>query len=652
MIETLVVDNNPVHLKAVSSILEAEQCTVVTASNGLEALEKIQQKIPDILFTDLVMPMVDGEKLCSIVRGVEEYKSIFVVLMSAIIEEDKERIVSEIDFDVCISKGTLAEMRGYLQEALRKYRERDEAESEVLGAKSTAKTIAKELLHEKEHLQLMFENLSEGIIELSHNGLIVSANDSALTIFNCVREEIYGKVLTVLGFNTFESKIKEWCRKEIHDNGGNGFEINEKEPLFINNKVILGSFLPIRKKRNSFGLCIFRDITRQYRAEKKKEEIDQAVKLIKKMEAMSFMAGGVAHDFNNLLTVICGNLDMISAEKGREAIMSTDMLDNAKHAAYSAVELVRKISHFSPFGIVKRKKVKLADVVQSCTSRFAHNYTEYKIVSTGDANGEYVYIDESQIEAAIDNVLKNAVEASNIDATITVIAEKKKIENQEVVAGQYVSPGDYLRISIADNGKGIRRENIHEVFDPYYSTKQRSSQKGMGLGLAIVYSTLRNHSGYVVMESTETVGTTVHLYLPEVKKEAVPASWSERHKRILVVENDNELSSICKMMLEYLHYVPEIASSKEEALAAMKRKQEEEKHFGMVLLNLSEGGKRSGVELCHDILALDNDVKVIVCSGLTFDPVMLQYKEYGFSASLGKPYTLEDLRVTLSKIAP
>ena len=184
VIKTLVVDNNPVLLRAVAALLEQENCLVKTACNGLEAIEILQEYHPDIVFTDMIMPLVGGDKLCKIIRKSPKLKDIFLVVLSAIILEDRDRILTRFDHDLCIVKGSLGELREHLREALSLFTQKIRQSNRILGhegerGKQTVSVLA-ELLSEKFHLKEILENLNEGIIELSPLGKIVSLNQAAV----------------------------------------------------------------------------------------------------------------------------------------------------------------------------------------------------------------------------------------------------------------------------------------------------------------------------------------------------------------------------------------------------------------------------------------------------------------------------------------
>ncbi len=651
-IKTLVVDNNPVLLRAVSALLEQENCQVKTACNGLEAIEILQEYHPDIVFTDMIMPLVGGDKLCKIIRKSTKLKDIFLVVLSAVIIEDRERILAELDYDLCIVKGNLKELRNHLQEALSMFTHKVRTSNRILGdnkgdTESQTTSVLGELLSEKYHLKEILENLQEGIIELSQLGKIVSLNPAAVRILNCDMEELIGVPFASLPWSEHAEKVNTWLRNALLEKGGSILEVTESDPIRMHDKIVSASFLPVREGDNVFAVCILRDITRQFCAEKQKYEFDNAIRLVKKMDAMSCMAGGVAHDFNNLLTVICGNLDMINLTgKNTNIDENGILLESAKRAAYFTVDLVRKISCFSPFGIISRENVVIEDLVTATMAEFFRRTPGSYVCQVGK-DKHVVNVDAEQIGTAIHNILQNALEAG-ATGDIEVAVVNEVFETPSIRSGQYIPEGNFIRVSIRDNGKGIETENLLKIFDPYYSTKQRGTIKGMGLGLTIVYSTLRNHGGYVVVESEFGKGTEVSLFFPIYRSltdmEDAARKGDLPKRQILLVERNEQLRTMGKIMLEYLGYETPTATTKEEVLTAVKRGLEDGTPLDMAILNLSGSGGSDGVEICRALHDIDPVLKVVVSSGALMEPAMRNYKEYGFVNILLKPYTLDDLK--------
>lgn len=415
--KALVVDNNPVLLKAISAIIEQEGCIVETAVDGLQALEVMKTFIPDIVFSDLVMPLVDGAQLCKIIRSTHSLRSVYIVVISAIIFEETQRIMDEVDCDLCIAKGSLKELRTHIREALELCRKKTTKARKILGAPSSDQKspfidqgIASEILLEKRHREEIVACLSEGVIELNHQGKIVDINRAALEILGMREEQVIGLTIDTLGWGEYTQRVADWVKNELLGKGLKSYDIDENEPVFRDGRVLTLTLLAV-EETTYFGICIVKDISRQFNAEEYKKKLDGAIRLVKKMEAMSGMAGGVAHDFNNLLTVICGNIDMVSLTfKDQEYIKTEYLLTQAKRSAEAAVELVRKISHFSAFGIISRENLNMTQVVRDGIASF---FTEspLNIILDLEKGAHNVSVDQDQIHTALHNVLQNSVES-------------------------------------------------------------------------------------------------------------------------------------------------------------------------------------------------------------------------------------------------
>lgn len=658
-LRVLAVDNNPVLLKAISTMLSQEGCEVREAVTGLDALEQLDHFVPDILFTDLIMPRVSGEQLCRVVRSSKKYKDVFIVVLSAIVLEDRERILEEVDCDLCIAKGNLKEIREQLKDALKAYQNRKSSIDKDTNTPRIPKglkpsEVTSELLLEKQHHTEILSNLNEGIIELTQEGKIITVNRSVCEILGNREEYLTGtRLQEARDWGDFNPSITRWVNEQLNDRGMNSFHIYEDYPLHIGNKIVTASFIPAVENDSVFGLCIFRDITRQYQAELHNKELDEAIKLAKKMDAISCMAGGMAHDFNNLLTVICGNLDIISLKNDiHDPEASAKLIKQAQKAALIAVDLTRQISCFSNFGIVSRKEKSINTTVETAVKEyFSANKGAYIL----DLNNEdcLVSIDEEEICTALSNVLQNAQEASGNEA-IQISVSDCTIKKPQIISGQYIPAGSYGKITIKDSGRGIDKDELFKVFDPYYSTKQRGTEKGMGLGLTIVYSTLRNHGGYVVVSPAEDDGSVVSLYLPVF----LPSKGGEKgflndktQNSILLVEPDAQMLEIGTIMLSHLGFNVIGAENSSEATVELQRvKDESDKKPAIVILDVSGVNKESPADCCQIFKQIVPEVQVIAMSGTILDPMMENCQEYGFAHSLAKPYTMDGLRHVVNSL--
>ncbi len=660
-IKALVVDNNPVLLRVVSAILVQEGCEVVSAENGLDALNVLKKYTPDIVFTDLIMPLVDGEQLCRIIRSNKELHNVFLVVVSGIILEDFDNIIAEQYYDLCIAKGNLKELRVHVQDALQRLTQHLHADirrSLSTPAKIQSglqpSTVAIELLVEKRHLSRILGNLEEGILELSHGGSVVSLNYSAQRLLEKREEDIIGCSLADYSWGEHQEKIQEWINVQLQHTTPVQLEIQEDTPVRIGDKILTVSFIPVRDGGAVFGLCILRDITRQYLAEEHQRQLDSAIKLITKMDAMSCMAGGIAHDFNNLLTVICGNLDIAThAQCDSNGIDSVKLLEHARTAAYMAVDLTRKISNSSPFGIISREKQLLQKVVGDAVANFEKNFAVSCTVVFNDQNS-LVNIDSEQIISALYNILENAWEADT-EGIIEITTKTVEYSNPSIISGQYVPAGEYACVTVTDHGPGIDCTQLLNIFDPYFSTKVRGSLKGMGLGLTVVYATLRNHGGYVVVESSSETGTVVSCYLPGYgRKETgyVQRNLIDRDNFLIVlVESDVQLQEVGKVMLEYLgHKVIAVGTLAETIAAITAQRKRQKARVEIVLIDPAEKLPVDHEKICTALKSLDSELKIIVTGDSILDPVMKDCTAYGYTDAISKPFTMDNLRHVLMTV--
>jgi len=378
-----------------------------------------------------------------------------------------------------------------------------------------------------------------------------------------------------------------------------------------------------------------------------RKQIEQDLQRIKQLESIGILAGGIAHDFNNMLTAILGNIDLAQLNLSpKEKVY--EILENAKNASMQAQNLTQQLLTFSRGGEPVKRQINLKKLLyDSVTLSLSGSSVkcEYRIADELWP----IKADEGQISQVFSNVLLNALQSMPEGGVVTIRAENITIEPEE--QPQLLS-GKYVKISVTDQGLGIPTKYFTKVFDPYFSTKQA----GSGLGLAICHSIISKHKGYINVESTFGIGTTINVYLSASAKKETLVETKAQFKskdgsdKILIMDDEEIVRIVASDMLEHLGYKPYTARDGAEAIALYKRAMKMARPFDAVIMDLTIRGGMGGKSAIKKLLKIDLDAKVIVSSGYSNDPIMADFQSYGFSGVISKPYKVFEVSEVLKKI--
>jgi PAS domain S-box-containing protein len=384
----------------------------------------------------------------------------------------------------------------------------------------------------------------------------------------------------------------------------------------------------------------FRDVTSQRKLE---EELLKAQKL----ESLGVLAGGIAHDFNNILTAVMGNISL-----ARMRTVPGDKLDkwlgDAEKATERAKDLTQQLLTFSKGGAPVKRTIALERAIRDSAS-FALRGTAVKSVFRCAAGIWPVEADEGQMVQVFNNLFINASQAMSSAGILTIAAANVHVAEHESFP---LAAGNYIKITVADQGAGIPAEHLRRIFDPYFTTKEH----GSGLGLAVTYSVIKNHGGHIQVASECGVGTTFTVFLPASDK-AVDASAPAAEVRlagkgrVLLMDDEDIVIVVGSEMLTELGYEVAIARDGAAAVALFAEARGAGKPFASVVLDLTIPGGMGGKEAIGLIRELDPTVWAIVSSGYSNDPVMAEFMGYGFNAVVSKPYKVDELGRALQRHA-
>jgi nitrogen-specific signal transduction histidine kinase/ActR/RegA family two-component response regulator len=387
------------------------------------------------------------------------------------------------------------------------------------------------------------------------------------------------------------------------------------------------------------SVLVLRDITQRARLE---DELLRASKL----ESVGVLAGGIAHDFNNLLTVMMGNLTLAMLD-AQVMASAGKWLQEAERGALRARELTGQLLTFAKGGEPVRQAISLPELVREAAA-FALHGSSVRSEITQASDLWPANADQGQIGQVVQNLVLNAVQAMPDGGVVRLNLQNEELEGDAVRA---MSPGRYLRLTIADSGTGIRPEHLGRIFDPYFTTKQT----GNGLGLATVYSIVRKHEGQVEVESELGRGTTFRIWLPAAAElrsvaDAEPELVAARTGRILFMDDEEAIRDMTCALLTRLGYSVTAVNDGEAVIKAYKAAKQVCRPYDAVLMDLTIPGGMGGREAMQELLKFDPQVKGIVSSGYSSDPVMADYQEFGFRARVAKPYRVQDLAKALRTV--
>ena len=400
------------------------------------------------------------------------------------------------------------------------------------------------------------------------------------------------------------------------------------------------NFRPVKDRSGNVSKVrgTVQDITERIRME------EELVK-VQKLESLGILAGGIAHDFNNILSSIWGNIDLAKMDiEPRERAFG--ILDEAGRACRHAADLTARLLTFSKGGTPVKKPASIPRLVRDAAD-LALSGSNVRCEFDLPDESLMAEVDQGQMKQVFHNLVLNAVQAMPEGGEIRVGAERVRSSGDAELP---LPPGEYVRLSVRDRGTGIKKEHLDRIFDPYFTTKQR----GSGLGLAVVHSIIEKHDGHIRVESEPGEGATLEIYLPACAAEDVEEISSQEdivagEGRILLMDDDEMVLGTVTEMLARLGYDAECATNGSEAIERYREAYESGTPFDAVILDLTIRGGMGGREVVARLREIDPDVKAIVSSGYSTDPVMANFEAHGFVGVIPKPFDMKPLSKVLKR---
>ncbi len=515
---------------------------------------------------------------------------------------------------------------------------------ELISAQDKFVLTNSELEKEKEYLSATLTSIGDGVISYDIKGVVFLMNRIAEELTGVSASDAIGKnIREILKLRDEDSKdllfetLGTVTDKYNFSNIGIPFKMHDKSG---NEKIVELNSSVIRLKDEPIGIVLaLRDITI-------KSRIDNELLKMSKLESIGILAGGIAHDFNNLLTGISANVSLLNRTIDIPPEIS-DSLNDIERAVERATALSKQLLTFAKGGKPVMQPYHVEDLIKESV-KFIVKGSSIKIDFEIEKDIPSALIDPNQISQAVNNLLINAIQSMNGNGILTIEIKSCTKLPLEVP----ISSGRFIQIRIADTGCGIPKKNLNKIFDPFFTTKS----SGTGFGLTSTYSIIKQHRGYIKVESEENKGTTFEIFLrasgekPDTVAISSKADNTSSGGTVLIMDDEEYILEVLAKMLKYHDFDVTTAKTGEEAISLYKAGMNSEKTFDYVILDLTVYNGLGGRETIEILKNIDPEVRAIVSSGYSDNPILANYKEYGFSSILSKPYVIEDVLKAIKDI--
>lgn len=513
----------------------------------------------------------------------------------------------------------------------------------------------KETTVSKSYLDNILESMADTLVVVNANGKIKTANRAALELLGCELDELIGSRFDeVVSKNHEETSRSSIVGELIRENSivnANMF-YKTKEGGII--PVSFSSSVMHDINGNIQGVvCVATDITELKLAEEEKEKLQLQLQQAQKMEAIGTLAGGVAHDLNNILSGIVTYPDLLLMQTSEDSPLRKPLI-TIQETGKKAAAIVQDMLTLARRGVAITEVVNLNDVIFEYLNSPEYNkmkmfYPDVKVKTSLEPGLLNIIGSPVHISKTIMNLVSNAAEAITGIGKLSITTENRYMD-KPIRGYDNVKEGDYAILTVSDTGGGISPEDMEKIFEPFY-TKKRMGKSGTGLGMPVVRGTVKDHNGYIDLQSEEGNGTTFTLYFPATRKTPSKIEsgiqiedYMGRGESILVVDDVKVQREIAHTILSELNYSVTTVSSGEEAVESLQNSS-----VDLLILDMIMDPGMDGLDTYKQILKLHPGQKAIVASGFSETDRAKEVERLGAGQYIKKPYTMEKIGIAVKK---
>jgi len=513
---------------------------------------------------------------------------------------------------------------------------------------------AEEALREsEEHHRTLIDNIQDGVF-LIYKGRLEFANDAFARMVGYTVEELqnmdFNDIVSPRDLEKVESRYYKRQQREdtpaeyefrmVHKNG---------HDVLVNIHVGLVNY-----QDGVASIGTLKDISERKHAEQEKRELEEKLARLEKMEAIGRLAGGVAHDLNNVLSAIVGYPDLLLMKlPGNSPLRKS--ITAIKQSGQKAAAIVQDLLTLARRGVTIKEIENLNGIISDYLNspefeKLGKHHPHVRVKTQFEKKllnikGSYIHLSKT-----IMNLVSNAVEAMPSGGEVLISTGNRSIDTRLRGYYQTVEKGEYVVLSVSDNGMGIAPGDLDKIFDPFY-TKKEMGRSGTGLGMSVVWGTVEDHKGFIDVSSIEGKGTTFKLYFPVTTEvnfnhqmDVSIKEYMGNGEKILVVDDDFEQRKIAGDLLRELGYSVHTVASGEEAIDYMKTASAD-----LLLLDMLMAPGLDGLDTYREILKLQPGVKAIIISGFSESNRVKKALGLGAGCYIKKPYTLQKIGMAINR---
>ena len=675
MTRVLIVDDKEENLYYLQALLGGHGCAVDTARHGAEALVKARMAPPDVVVSDLLMPVMDGYTLLRHWKSDPRLKRVpFIVYTATYTEAEDERLALNLGADAFILKPAepetfLARLREvqsaqaaavpvqpkmpagdenallkvYSETLIRKLEEKtlqlEHANQTLQEDIARRKQVEEQLRESEEQLRATFEQAAVGIAHVSPDGRFLRVNDKLCDITGYARAELVAKTFLQLTLPEDRAegdtaRIAMLAREQDTFTSEKRYR-HKRGDIFWGNVVT--TLLRDAAGAPKYFISVVADIT-------ERKKLEEQFLRAQRLESIGTLAGGIAHDLNNLLTPVLMGVGLIKL--GPVSENNARVLDTIERSARRGTELLKQVLSFARGVAGERVAVHPGLVIREIEGMMRNTFPKNIVFEAVIAKDVWsVSGDPTQLNQVLLNLCVNARDAMPDGGKLGIVAHNAEVDAQFAALNRGATPGRYLVLEVTDTGSGISRENINRIFDPFFTTKE--SGKGTGLGLSTTLGIVRSHGGFLNVQSELGQGTTFSVYLPAAQEAAsvvAPPAEARALPRghgelVLVVDDEANVAGITRDTLEAFGYRVLTAGDGAQAVALYAAHRQE---VAVVLTDMMMP-VMDGIALAAALRRIDPDVRIIGTSGLNSHADAARGAVAGMEHFIAKPFTAEAL---------